>query len=94
MDFQDLNKACLKNEFPLPNVDILVDAVASHEHFSFMDGYSKHNQIFMDLVDAPKTAFRTPFRNYFYRVMPFGLKNASATYQRIMTLIFDNMLHK
>ena len=94
MDFQDLNKACPKNEFPLPNVDILVDAVASHERFSFMDGYSRYNQITTDPADASKTAFRTPFGNYFYKVMPFGLKNTGATYQRTMTLIFSDMLHK
>ena len=80
MDFRDLNKAYPKDKFPLPNVDILVDAVVGHEHFSFMDGYSGYNQILMDLADASKTAFRTPFRNYFYRVLPFRLKNSSATY--------------
>ena len=80
VDFQDLNKACPKDEFPLPNVDILVDATAGHECFSFMNGYSGYNQIFMEPVDAQKTTFRTPFGNYFYMVMPFGLKNAGATY--------------
>ena len=48
----------------------------------------------MDPADAPKTTFKTPFGNYFYKVMPFGLKNAGATYQRTMTLIFGDMLHK
>lgn len=52
VDFKDLNKACPKDEFPLPNVDILVDAAASHEHFSFMDGYNGDNQIFMEPIDA------------------------------------------
>ena len=94
MDFRDLNKVCPKDEFLFPNVDILVDAAASHERFSFMDGYSGYNKMFMDLVDAPKTAFKIPFGNYLYRVMPFGLKNAGATYQRTMTLIFGDMLHK
>ena len=94
MDFWELNKACPKDEFPLPNVDILVDAVAGHKRFSFMDGYSGYNQILMDPIDALKIAFRTPFRNYFYRVMPFGLKNTGLTYQRTMTLIFGDMLHK
>ena len=79
VDFWELNKASPKDEFPLPNVDILVDATAGRERFSFMDGYSRYNQILMDLVDALKTAFRTPFGNYFYRVMPFGLKNVGAT---------------
>ena len=94
VDFQDLNKAYPKDEFPLPNVDILVDAAAGHERFSFMDGYSEHNQILMDPTDAPKIAFKIPFGNSFYRVMPFRLKNAGATYQRTMTSIFGDMLHK
>ena len=94
VDFQDLNKACPKDEFPLHNVDILVDVVAGHERFSFLDGYSGYNQILMDPTDAPKTAFKTRFGNYFYRVMPFGLKNAGAMYQRTMTSIFGDMLHK
>ena len=68
--------------------------MVAHELFSFMDGYSRYNQILMDLVDAIKTAFRTPFGNYIYRVMPFRLKNTGATYQRTMTLIFGDMLHK
>ena len=74
MDFRDLNKACPKDEFPLLNVDILVDAAASHECFSFMDGYSGYNKIFMDPTDAPKTVFKTPFGSYFYKVMLFGFK--------------------
>ena len=63
--FRNLNKACQKDEFPLPNVDILVDVATGHEHFSFMDGYSGYNQIFMDPAVAPKTAFKKPFEYYF-----------------------------
>ena len=74
VDLQDVNKAYPKDEFPLPNVDILLDAKAGHERFFFMDGYSGYNKILMDPVDAPKTTFRTPFGNYFYRVMPFWIK--------------------
>ena len=59
MDFWDLNKASPKDEFPLPNVDILVDA-AGHERFYFMDGYNGYNQILMDPADASKTALRRP----------------------------------
>ena len=81
MDFWDLNKAFPMDEFPLPNVVILVDAVAGHKCFSFMDGYNGYNQIFMELADASKTTFRTSlFGNYFHKVMPFGLKNANATH--------------
>ena len=62
--------------------------------FSFIDGYSGYNKIFMEPADAQKTAIRTPFGNYFYKVIPFGLKNAGAIYQRTMTLIFGDMFHK
>ena len=59
-----------------------------------MDGYNGYNQILMDLTDVPKTAFRTPFGNYFYRVMPFGLKNAGATYKRAMEDYIDDLVVK
>ena len=65
VDFRDLNRACPKDGFPLPNVNILVDVAAGHECFSFMDGYNGYNQIFMELADAQKTAFRVPYRNYY-----------------------------
>ncbi|KAL5546225.1 hypothetical protein UlMin_005912 [Ulmus minor] len=93
IDYRDLNKACPKDEFPLPNIDMMVDATAGHEMFSFMDGFSGYNQIRMAPEDAEKTAFRTPFGNFHYVVMPFGLKNAGATYQRTMTAIFHDMIH-
>ena len=84
MDFRNLNKACPKDEFPLPNIHLLVDSAAGSSMFSFMDGYSGYsgyNQIRMAAKDAEKTAFRTPIENFYYTVMPFGLKNAGATYQ-------------
>ena len=94
VDFHNLNKACPKVEFPLPNVDLLVDSVAGSSMFSFMDGYSGYNQIRMAAKDVEKTAFKTPIRNFYYTMMPFGLKNARATYQRTMTAIFHDMMHK
>ena len=62
--------------------------------FSFMDGYNGYNQIRMTAKDAEKIAFRTPIRNFYYIVMPFGLKNVGATYQRTMTVIFHDMMHQ
>jgi len=59
VDFRNLNKACPKDEFSLPNIDLLVDLVAGNSMFSFMDGYSGYNQICMAARDADKTAFRT-----------------------------------
>ena len=81
MDFRNLNKVCLKDEFPLPNIDLLVDSTAGSSMFSFMDGYSGYNQIHMAPKDVEKTAFKTLIGNIYYTVMPFGLKNAGATYQ-------------
>ena len=94
MDFRNLNKACPKDEFPLPNVDLLVDLVAGSSMFSFIDGYSGYNQIHMATKDAEKTAFGTPTGNFYYTVVPFGLKNGGATYQQTMTAIFHDMMHK
>ena len=62
--------------------------------FSFMDGYSGYNQICMAAKDAEKTTFRTPIGNFYYVVMPFGLKNVGATYQRTITAIFHDMIHE
>ena len=94
VDFRNLNKACLKDEFPLPNIDLLVDSTAGSSMFAFMDGYSGYNQIRMAAKDAEKTTFRTPIENFYYTVMPFVLKNVGATYQQIMTAIFHNMIHE
>ncbi|CAL8992411.1 unnamed protein product [Prunus brigantina] len=93
-DYRDLNRACPKDEFPLPNMDILIDSTSGQGMLSFMDGFSGYNQIKMSPKDAEKTAFRTPYGNFYYTVMPFGLKNAGATYQRAMTAVFHDMMGK
>jgi hypothetical protein len=94
VDFRNLNKAYPKDEFPLPNMDLLIVLAASHAMFSFMDGFSGYNQIRMSTKDAEKTAFRTPIGNFYYTVIPFGLKNADTIYQRTMTAMFHDMMHK
>ncbi|KAL6189068.1 hypothetical protein ACLB2K_040458 [Fragaria x ananassa] len=94
VDFRNLNNACLKDDFPLPIIELMVDATTGHEALSFMDGSSGYNQIKMALEDEELTAFRTPKGIYYYKVMPFGLKNAGATYQCAMQKIFGDMLHK
>lgn len=76
IDFGDLNKVCPKDEFPLPNIDMLVDTTAGHSMLSFMDGFSGYNQIRMDSSDVEKIVFRTPMGNFHYTVMPSSLKNA------------------
>ncbi|XP_070004334.1 uncharacterized protein [Nicotiana sylvestris] len=83
VDFRDLNNACPKDEFPLP-IPELIDATTGYEAMSFMDGSSGYNQIRMSPKDEELTAFRTPKGIYCYKVMPFGLNNAGATYQRAM----------
>ncbi|XP_070035361.1 uncharacterized protein [Nicotiana tomentosiformis] len=94
VDYRDLNKASPKDNFPLPNIHILIDNCAKHEIGSFVDCYAGYHQILMDEEDAEKTTFITPWGTYCYRVMPFGLKNAGATYMRAMTNIFHDMIHK
>ena len=84
IDFIDINKACPKDSFPLPRIDLIVDATASHELLSFMDAFSGYNQISMDPGDQEKTSFVTAQGTYCYRVMLFGLKNTRATYQRLV----------
>ena len=81
VDFIDLNRACPKDSFPLPSIDRLVDASEGHCVLSFMDAFSGYNQIMMDPSDQEKTAFITEEGLYCYKVIPFGLKNAGATYQ-------------
>lgn len=80
IDFRDLNRASPKDDFPLPHIDILVDNTANQGLLSFMDGFSGYNKIKMAESDREKTSFITPWGTYCYKVMPFGLKNAGATY--------------
>ena len=88
VDFTDLNKACPKYGFPLPKIDQLVDSTAGHNLLSFMDAFSRYNQIPMDKQDEESTTFITKMGLFCYRVMPFALKNAGATYQRLVNKIF------
>ena len=92
IDFTDINKACPKDSFPLPRIDLIVDATAGHELLSFMDAFFGYNQISMDPDDQEKTSFVTAQGTYCYRVMPFGLKNAGATYQRLVNRMFQKQI--
>ena len=94
VDFCDLNKSSPKDDFPLPHIDMLVDNIAGHSMLYFMDGFSGYNQIMMAPEDMEKTSFSTEWGMYYYRVMPFGLKNAGATYQRAATTLFHDMMHR
>ena len=90
----DLNKACPKDSFPLPKIDKLVDSTAGHALMSFMDAYSGFHQIPMHQDDREKTAFVTEKGLYCYQVMPFGLKNAPATFQRLVNTVFADQLSR
>ena len=91
-DFTDLNKACPKDSYPLLNIDALVDGASGCKMLSFLDAFSGYNQIKMHPRDESKTAFMTETCSYCYKVMPFGLKNTGATYQRLMDKVLAPML--
>jgi hypothetical protein len=92
-DFRYLNHAYPKDNFPTPFIDQIIDDCARHEALSFMDGFSGYNQIQIHPANQYKIAFTIPWGTFAYHVMPFGLKNASATFQRGMTYIFHDLAH-
>ena len=78
----------------MPKIDQLVDATVGHPRMSFLDAFQGYHQILLALDDQEKTAFVTLVGNYHYKVMPFGLKNAGSTYQKMMTRMFESLLGK
>ena len=90
VDFTDLNKAYPKDPFPMPQINQLVDAIVGHPRMSFLDAFQGYCPIPLTLDDQEKTTFVTPIGNYYYKVMPFDLKNAGSTYQRMMTRMFES----
>jgi hypothetical protein len=88
VDFTNLNKACSKENFPFPRIGLLVDSISGHKLLNFMDAFSWYNQICMHKVDQEKTTFNTDRGLYCCKVMPFGLKNVGATYQRLVNKMF------
>ena len=94
VDFTDLNKACPKDPFPMPKIDQLVDATVGHPQMSFLNAFQGYHQIPLALDDQEKIDFVTSVGNFNYKVMPFSLKNARSTYQRMMTRMFESQLGK
>jgi hypothetical protein len=94
VNFRNLNQATLKDEHPMPIANLLIDSSAGNKMISFLDGNAGYNQIFMAKEDVSKTVFHCPgfIRLFEWVVMTFGLKNAGATYQRAMNLIFHDLL--
>ncbi|KAI5313616.1 hypothetical protein L3X38_042792 [Prunus dulcis] len=94
IDYTDLNKACPKDNFPLPRIDQLVDSTSGNQLLSFVDAYSNYNQILMHEDDKAKTSFIIERGTYCYKVMPCGPKNVGATYQRLVNKIFKEQIGK
>ena len=94
IDYRDLNRASPKDDFPLPYIEVLVDNIAPHKVFSFMDGFSGYNQIRMAPKDMEKTTFIMQWVTFCCKVMLFRLKNAGATYKRAMVALFNDMIYR
>jgi hypothetical protein len=92
VNFTYLNRACPKDSFPLPRINLLVDSTFGHELFTLMDAFSGYNQIHLDESNQEKTSFITDRGLYYYKMMPFGLKNAGATYHRLVNKMFQGQI--
>ncbi|KAI5326915.1 hypothetical protein L3X38_035989 [Prunus dulcis] len=94
VDYRNLNEASPKDEYPMPMADMLVDGAAHNQMLSFMDGNAGYNQIIVAEEDIHRTTFMLPgnIGAFEYTVMPFGLRNAGATYQRAMNSVFHDMI--
>ena len=92
VDFTDLSRVCPKDPFPMPKIDQLVGATYRHPRMSFLDAFQGYHQITMVTEDQEKMTFISPDANCHYTVMPFGLKNTGATYQRMMTRMFKDKI--
>src|SRR3954469_25939453 len=94
VDFTNLNKACPQDPFPLPRIDQIVDSTAECDLLCFLDAFSGYHKIKMAVEDIEKTAFLTSCWVYCYTCMPFGLRNAGATFQRLMHITLGRQLGK
>ncbi|KAL0440333.1 UNVERIFIED_CONTAM: Transposon Ty3-G Gag-Pol polyprotein [Sesamum latifolium] len=88
IDFTNLNRACPKDSYPFLRIDALVESTVGSEIMRFLDAFQGYNQISLEPQDQEKISFVTEQGIFCYRVMPFGLKNAGATYQRLVNKVF------
>jgi hypothetical protein len=89
IDYTSLNKACPKDEYPLPRICQIIDSMASCELLTFLDAYLGYHQISLAIDDEEKIAFITPFRIFYYTKMAFELRNGGATYQKCVHIILE-----
>jgi hypothetical protein len=94
IDYRKLNKATQKDHFPLPFINEMLERLANHSFFCYLDGYPGYHQILIHLNDKRKTTFTCPYGTFAYRRMSFGLCNASASFQRYMMAIFSDLIEK
>eukprot|EP00253_Pinus_taeda_P031826 PITA_31826 len=94
IDLRNLNKASLKDNFPLPTMEQILQSVAGLELMSFLDGFSGYNQILVHPDDQLKTTFRTKWGTYAYQKMTFRLINAGASFQREMDIAFKGLINR
>jgi hypothetical protein len=92
IDYTSLNKACPKDEYPLPRICQIVDSTTSCELLSFLDAYSGYHQISLTIDDEEKTAFITSFEIFCYTKMTFELKNGGATYQKCVHTVLESQI--
>ena len=94
IDYRKLNTATRKDHYPLSFIDQILDRLAEHTYYSFLDGYSGYNQISIALEDQEKTTFTCPYGTFSFRRMHFGLCNAPTTFQRCMMSMFYDLVEE
>ena len=94
IDFTSLNKACPKDNFPLPRIDKIVDSAAGCEVMSLLDCFSGYHQIYMKEEDKASTSFITPFGTYCFIRMPEGLKNVGSTFSRLTKTVLESQVDR
>jgi len=91
VDYRDLNRAYLKDNYATPFIGQIIDECAGSELFSFMDGFPSYNPINIALANQDKTSIIFPWGSFAYKKLPFGLKNDGATFQRVMFYVFHDI---
>ena len=94
LDFRNLNRACLKDNYPIPAMEHILLSVFRFSMLSLLDGFSRYNQVLVAKEDHLKTTFQTKWGTYAYDKMPFGLINVGATFQQAMDIAFKGLINK